>query len=450
VPPGPSPRDELLAYRSSDPIINETLQNAFSAMSTFDAARALDQLQVCVLNPAVASSRLMTSVYFTPACQALVQERLIVVNEQFLLEIETAIRSFAQSETLFGAPFLKSDAQMFGLVRRITADPNRSLTRLRRQAERETADGRAEQQLRQQLAMVALFFISHEVGHFLHGHPTAAFATFVDPRASLESRVEDAVVKLCRHVDEFTPTQFQLPGFEDVGRMQSSVRTVEQRLRAGIEQRVALQERFFSNEAEADRWANQAVIAHLAALGQADPIGADEALYALARGLFVAALYVWYKDLDLFCRKIGIREIVDIRDLDFTMMESRERYIHAAALFGEQHRFTLLRAALALEAIMRVRTDWFDRSPDTRSIWAEHKEEAMAKDPTLRREYWIAESLQRYFLLCACMDTAIKLATIGCATGWILEADRRRGTGQIFVMQFMGIDHAVKRVRQFR
>jgi hypothetical protein len=298
--------------------------------------------------------------------------------------------------------------------------------------------------------MVALFFIGHEVGHFLHGHPTAQFATFVDPRAPLESRVEQAVVKLCRHVDEFTPTQFQLPGFQQVGDRQGSVRQVEQQLRARNEQRVALQERFFANEADADRWANQAVIAHLAALGQADPIGADLELYVLACGVFVAALYVWYKDLDLFCRKIGIREIVDIRDLDLTMMESRERYIHAAALFGEQHRFTLLRAALALEAIIRARTDWFDRSPDRRSIWAGHTEQDRAKDPTLRREYLVAESLQRYFLLCACMDTAIKLATIGCATGWILEADRQRGTGQIFVMQFMGIDHAVNRVRQFR
>ncbi len=118
------------------------------------------------------------------------------------------------------------------------------------------------------------------------------------------------------------------------------------------------------------------------------------------------------------------------------MMEGRERYIHSASLFGERHRFTLLRAALALETIIRARTNWFDRAPDQRSIWDD--------------EPWLAQSLQRYFLLCACMDTAVKLATIGCSTRWMLDADARRGTPQLFVMQFFGIDHAVARVKQMR
>lgn len=448
--PQPSARDELLAYRPTDPIIKESLQQALTALAAFDAAQSLDQLQVCVLNPAAASARLLASPYFTPAAQALLQEKLIVVNEQFLLEIETAIRSFAQASTLFGAPFLKSDAQMFGLVRRIAADPGRSLSRLRRQAQRDTAEARAERQLCQQLAMVALFFIGHEVGHFLHGHRSGQFATFVDPEEPLETRVEDAVVKLCRHVDEFTPTQFLLPGFEEVSKPEGRVRQVEQQLRAQDRPRFERQERFFSNEAEADQWANQAVAAHLGVLAQADATSADEALFVLASGLFVAALYTWYKDLDLFSRKSGIPQIADLRELDVTMMQGRERYINAAALFGEQHRFTLLRAALALESIMRARTDWFDRPRETRSIWSDHPAEALANDPVLRREHWIAESLQRYFLLCACMDTAIKLATIGCATGWILEADRQRQHDQVLVMQFMGIDHAVARVRKLR
>jgi hypothetical protein len=444
----PSALDELVAYRSTDPIIKESLQQALDALSAFDAAQALDQLQVCVINPAVASAGLMASQYFTPAAQALVQEKLIVVNEQFLLEIETSIRSFAQASTLFGAPFLKNDAQMFGLVRRIAADPGRSLTRLRRQAQRDTADARAERQLIRQLAMVALFFISHEVGHFLHGHRSGQFATFVDPKEPFESRVEDAVVKLCRHIDEFTPTQFLLPGFEEVTKPDGRVRQVEQQLRARDQRRYERQELFFTNEAEADQWANQAVVAHLGALAQTDAAAADEALFVLASGLFVAALYTWYKDLDLFSRKSGIDQIADLRQLDLTMMQGRERYINAAELFGEQHRFTLLRAALALESIMRARTDWFERPRETRSIWSDHPAEALANDPALQREHWIAESLQRYFLLCACMDTAIKLATIGCATGWILEADRQRKSEQLLVMQFMGIDHAVARVRQ--
>jgi hypothetical protein len=100
----------------------------------------------------------MASPYFTPTCQALLADQLIVVNEQFLLEIETAVRSFAQSDTVFGAPFLKNDAQLFGLVRRIEADPPRSSPGCAGKP-RADADQQAERQLRQELAMVALFFI---------------------------------------------------------------------------------------------------------------------------------------------------------------------------------------------------------------------------------------------------------------------------------------------------
>jgi hypothetical protein len=189
-------------------------------------------------------------------------------------------------------------------------------------------------------------------------------------------------------------------------------------------------------------------VAHLTRLANEDAVASERGLYELARGLFVAAIYTWYEDLDVFARKLGIGAIADMRELDIPMMQGRERYIHAASLFGERHRFTLLRAALALEAVMRARIAWFDLAPEARSIWCEHPAEAIAGDPALRGAYWLAESLQRYFLLCACMDTAVKLATVGCATGWMLEADRRRGTNQVFIMQFEGIAHAVARVRR--
>jgi len=443
-------RDELLAYRTADTVVSGAVEQALAAVSSFDLAQSLDELHVCLLNPAVASPELMASPYFTEGCQALLDEKVIVVNEQFLLEIEAAMRSFAQSDSLLGAPFLKNDAQMFGLVRRIDADPARYLARLRRQGQRETADEDAERHLRHELAMVALFFIGHELGHFLHGHPSGQFATFVDPDAPLESRIEDAVVKLCRHVDEFAPTQFGLPGFARTADPTSDVRRVVDGLRARDEHRFERHDAFFANEAEADQWAHRVVVAHLTGLAKEDTAGSERGLYGLARGLFVAAIYTWYKDLDVFARKMGIEAIADTRQLDITMMQGRERYIHSASLFGERHRFTLLRAALALEVVMRARTTWFDLAPEARSIWCAHTAEAVAADPALRGAYWLAESLQRYFLLCVSMDTAVKLATIGCSTGWMLEADGRRGTPQLFIMQFLGIDDAVARVRRMR
>jgi hypothetical protein len=62
------------------------------------------------------------------------------------------------------------------------------------------------------------------------------------------------------------------------------------------------------------------------------------------------------------------------------------------------------------------------------------------------RKWWIAESLKRYLLLCIIMDTAVKMAYVGCSTGWILDADEKRGTPQVLTMIFEPIDVAVKRM----
>jgi hypothetical protein len=441
-------RDELFGYAPADPIVRSTLESAWGLVAESEAAASLDELHLCVLNPAVATPELKASRYFTESCQALSDEKVIVVNEEFLLELETAIRSFEQSDSLLGCPFLKSDAQMFGLIQRIRSGPGRYRDRLRRQTQRETADAAAEPTLRHALTLVTLFFLGHELGHFVGGHPAGQFATFVDPDSPLEEQIEGAVVKLCRHVDEFAPTQFGLPGFERVADPSSDVRQVAGKYRAQDERRYERQEAFFANEADADNWANRTVIAHLEAIAKRDEVEAERALYILSKGLFVSALYTWYRDLEVFGRKLDFEAINDSRIIGLALVRGREQYIHASSLFGELHRFTLLRAALALEVIMRARTTWFELPRDARSIWCAHGAEAVAADPAIRREWWLAESLQRYFLLCISMDMAVKIANVGCMTGWLKDADTRRDSPQLLFMEFESIDQAVKRLQR--
>lgn len=443
-----SVRDELFSYETADPVVAGVLQSAWGYVAESDAAASLDELHLCLVNPAVASARLKASPAYTENCAALRDQKLIVVNERFMLDLETAIRSFAQSETLLGCPYLKSDGQLLGLLRRMEGDYSGYLVRLRRSAQRSTGAAGEEQRIRDELALVMLFFIGHELGHFMSGHATGQFGAFVDPRAPLEQRIDDAVVKLCRHVDEFAPTQFGLPGFEKAADAKSDVRGAAAAFRARDERRYERQEAFFANEAEADAWANRMLIAHLDALSKRDRTQAETALHLLCEGLFVAALYTWYRDLDVFARKLGAGPMSHARDLALTMVQSREQYIHAATLFGDHHRFTLLRAALALEAILRARTDWFDHPVASRTIWHEQQAASGAVDPSTGGEWRLCESLQRYFLLCICMDTAVKIAHVGCATGWIRDADRKRGTKQLLLMNFEGIDEAVSRLKR--
>jgi hypothetical protein len=266
----------------------------------------------------------------------------------------------------------------------------------------------------------------------------------------LEHRVDRAVVKLCRHVDEFNREQFTLPGFESAAEPGADVRQSADRLRAGDERRYEQDETFFANEAAADGWADRIMIDHLNALTEVEPADAELAQYLFARGLFATALFSWYRDLSVFGRKLGVEAIQSARDLMLEMMKSRTQYVHAATLFGEFHRFTFLRAVLGLRNVIRSRTNWFEQPVELRTINTSHTAADAAATPDVRREWQLSETLRRFVLLCISMDTAVKIANVGCATGWILDADRRRGTPQLFVMQYESIGQAVNRLRQFR
>jgi len=45
-------------------------------------------------------------------------------------------------------------------------------------------------------------------------------------------------------------------------------------------------------------------------------------------------------------------------------------------------------------------------------------------------------------------EAAVKIAHVGCATGWILDTDRKRGSPQLLFMNFQSIDEAVDRLKR--
>lgn len=448
-------RDELLAYSPADPVIADVLERAWTALATTPSVLAHAEhlpegeaaLQLALLNPATASPELRASKYFTGNCQALRSEALIVVNEAFLLELEAAVRSLAQSETLLSSLYLRSDLDLFTLVRRVSRNPERQVERLRRHAQR--AGTEAEETIRKELAMVVLFFLGHELGHLASGHEAGSFGAFIDPDAPLQNRIEDAVINLCRHVDEFIEMKFGLDGFGKLADQTSEPRSLEVKFREPNAQRFAQQEAFFQNEAIADEWAARIVVDHLVMIETHDAVADDYHLYLMVRGVFAAALFSWYRDLDVFARKLGIPAIADLHEFGFMMFRDREQYVYAASLFGEYHRFTMLRAALAIEAVLRARTHWFEQPGDQREIGNWIHDVAALKNDADRQSWWLSESLRRYYLLCIMMDTAVKLSHMGCSSAWARNADVKRGFKQLFMMNYETIEEAVARLRRF-
>jgi hypothetical protein len=392
-----------------------------------------------------ANEALRKSIYFSENCKAIFEPPSIIVNASWLLELEAALRSFDLAGSLLDNPYLKGDEKIFTLVELIKTNNRGYLSKLRRLEQLQNMS--EEKDIVTQMSMLVLFFISHELGHLVEEKSERPFTIALEADAKLEDEVINSVIKLCRHTDEFAKYGFDLPGFEKATDEKSDVRQKEIAFRQANPKTSRLFENatvFFGDEIVADKTGTKLVLNYIEDVAKKDKSTSELHQFLLVKALFVVAVYSWYKDLHTFSEKIGYR-IMDSRTLTLTLMRDREQYIRVASLFGKFHRFSLLRSNLAIKAILKN-----DKSISSfagkEQIWYEriYSEKGWSKE--VLRKWWNAESLKRYILLGILMDTAMKMAYVGCSTGWILDADEKRGSGQILMMHFEPIHIAVRRL----
>lgn len=438
---------QLCAAQDIDELITDVLSRVWVLLEESKTASGLRELNLGVVG-INAPKELRNSQYFTDNCKALLHENLIMVSEPFLLETEAVVRAFGQSGGIMGLPYLKSDDDISALVARISPNPKRYLKRARRQANRGTADGRSD--INDTLMMVVLFFVSHEIGHLLDQKTGSSFTSFLDPKASLETCLANAVLKMCRHVEEFDAHYFGLPGFEKKGQHGLSVKKTIEKIKSRYETIYANSTEWFNNEVTADETATSIIVEFLDTIAQRDEALASRYQYLMIRGVFAIALYSWHKDLLGFCRKIGVEHLESEAGLSNAMMIEPRYYVSAASLFGKDHRFTFLRAVLLMESLIRARSDFFDRPEKDRSIWFERGTGLNVKptnDESLG-EWRLSESLLRYYLLCIHMDTPVKLANVCSIMGWVKQVDTKREQPQLRIIMFESIALSVDKLRK--
>ena len=293
--------------------------------------------------------------------------------------------------------------------------------------------------------------MSHEIGHLISKNDMRNYSSFLKADATLEHNITNAVVKLCRHTDEFKRYGFSLPGFEEATQRESAVRQMGESLRKEIERIDKNNEQWFKDEETADNLAIDIILNYFGSISQKDVHRADLHQYLMIKALFVVAVYTWYKDLHAFCENLG-GGLVDSQQLTLYMMLNRDQYIRAASLFGEVHRFTLLRAMMTIDAILAAwrkgympvgaKKKWFKWNPADLFVNLSNN-----KNP---KERWLGESHIRLALLAIIMDTAVKIAYIGCSTAWLKKTDETRGTKQLLRMTFESIGQAVERLHKMK
>jgi|LGOV01.1.fsa_nt_gb hypothetical protein len=423
---------ELQEYQTEDQVLHGMLAAVWNIVEQSEIAVELD-FDLMLGNLAQASPVLQNSHYATSNCMALLDEHFLIVDEGFLFEMEAAVRAFEVAEPLEGCPYVRSDEDLFRLTDRISADPYKALARMRKMTSHAPEK---EQAISNTVTLTYLFFIGHELGHLLGGHEAANFTEFIEAGSPLEYQLANAVVKLRRHAEEFEEFGFDLPGFKPALTKGHEVERTSAELQKQIERLHLNHTTWFQNEVNADAIGTKIVLEHLSAVGSDD--AANTCMYRIVRGVFAVALYSWYRDLRTFCRALGIGWLSNARSLTLAMCENREHYINAASLFGNVHRFTLLRAERLIRDVISARSNVFDGGQGEAHLFGSNN---------LKDAFKLREAVSRYYLLCIMMDTAVKISYLGASTAWILEADLRRGTEQVLLMNFEPVDRAMRRLK---
>jgi hypothetical protein len=367
----------------------------------------------------------------------------VICNSKYLQQAEIAIRAFEEA-----GPLLQREDTLLQFVRSVKVAPQENLDRLRTDQKLAAISDQSSEHIGLHLMLALLFFASHELGHLMDG---VDFSAYGDIQAAahedaFDEQVRSAVLKMCRQTDDFRQAGFDLQGFDSEGIFWSKkIQNIRENFRQQVIQTDTAITRQFAQEDRADTFATQAILRYLSKVERADPEAAIEQQHLLFETLFVLGIFTWYRDLATFMDATCGHQFSSAA-LNLCMMQDRHRYIEASAVFGDVHRFVLLRALLNMRAIIEQRRATFEPPggptappPTLDAIKRMGKREAL-------REVGRIGDIQRYEFLDIIMDTPIKFAFTGCATGWYMEVDKERGTPQLLVLEFDTLEDALQRL----
>jgi hypothetical protein len=374
--------------------------------------------------------------YFTQIMKSVTNENSTLINADFMLELEAAVRAFSLSNSTTDSSHLKSDEQIFSLVKDCMENTSEVLARFRKLEEDELFKTKYDRNAREEFLLALLFFIGHELGHLKEGE-SADFGAMFNSADDSKQDFSLAVTKMCRHLDEFNKYEFGLNGWGKVANKDSKVRKAEEKLRGKGNIDYINHTVWLEQENKADEIASEFISEYFAKAISTKGLEEKKLQFSYMCSMTSMGLYFWHRDLYHLYQKIKLPWPYQTQQLNLAMSR-RENYIYASGLFDSFHRFVLLRTALAMQAFLNKLGY---ANEDGKLI------PRRAVDTPLTEEDWIkwmqTENYKNYLVIAILMDTAVKFANFGCSMQWF----NKNAEEKMIVINYESINTAVQRAK---
>ena len=357
----------------------------------------------------------------------------IICNSHYLAEVEAVLRFFENASEL--------GVRRTAAFRKLAADfgsgATSALVKLRRDPKMRAFSGQADAHITDHMAMALLFVLAHEVGHLLADTGPGA----LDDTAIADTvGYRTAILRLCRHSDQFMRSGFSL----DLIDAATGDRSFVEKFRAqdGL---ATLVDQKFRDELAADAFGNDLVLKYFAQISKQDVGTAELQQYWFLQNLEALATYFWHKSYfeftDLTCGAI----VRTSGELSACLGLKPENFVAAADVFGRYHRNIFLRTIETFAGFLGERISFYEFKVRERVviIGADDPAFAALSSQAKARAVRVMSGLQQYFLLQELVDTPLKLAFVGCELARAKEV--RGGTVPMMIVQFFSYEQELSR-----
>lgn len=446
----------VLAHQSTDAYFTESKQRVLEYLEGMNRKYSLPKFELVIAWIPQALKGDM-GVFYTAACSSILPKNLkpiILCNENYLYEIEAATRGNEMASVYNTEPIFLRDASIYSFIRNAMPDPRMLVLQMRADAISQGEPGAStyEEHIMLHLTQALLFFAGHELGHLQEHHQQASLLSIFEDSDALQENIETAVVRMCRHGEEFWNEGNGLGGYDWVKDRNSNIRKIEQKYRS-LSVRFANADDWYIKEKEADQFSIKILLSYLEKIYEQNSYEGIKTQYYLIETLHSIGIYSMYRDLTTLADRICSFSISHSSQLSLCMAMNREQYIKASSIFSDVHRPILLRSLTVIGDLLEAREEFSGLSPEDRTkVVTEDEYKKLLASKNYRKlelRMWYTQSWQRLVLQDILLDTNVKLTMHACASGWISEIDKKRGKPQGFFMNFESMEDAIRRLLKF-